>query len=269
MKTNSKALLVILIGTFTFLGCSKSDKGDVVSTQQKKNEINNPVLSAQPIKVHSQSLLSYNETEPNDTRATANGMVYSTKMNGKINSSGDVDWFMVNLAQFGGNFYLTGSSYYISGTVYDENGAVLGYISYQTNYTILYQGKVYIAISGYPNTNYSLTLTGDEETETEPNNTFAQANGPISHLFQGIADGTTVGDYVKFILPRGASILFQFTVGQYVTAYIYNSKYQYMGTISGNGDLTVLNLLADTYYAEIIGYQGTNYAYTMHYVAPY
>ncbi len=269
MKTNSKTLLVILIGTFTFLGCSKSDKDDVVSTQQKKNESSNPVLSTVPIKVHSQSLLSYNETEPNNTRATANGMDYSYKMNGKINSSDDVDWYVVDLMQLGGSFYLTGSSYYISGTVYDANGAVLGYISYQNNYTILYQGKVYIDISGYPNTNYSLTLTGDEEREIEPNNTFAQANGPISHLFQGVADGTTVGDYVKFVLPRGASILFQFTVGQYVTAYIYNSQYQFMGAVSGNGDLTVLNLPADTYYAEIIGYQGTNYAYTMHYAAPY
>lgn len=140
MKNKFQKLAFAFLFLLSAFACSKKEETEnLIATKSGQALVTqNSIVNA-----NSLSLTIFNETEPNNTLATANGPVsINSSIVGLISSYSDADWFKIN-STTGLSFYLDGSTYYLTGYVYNSNGTCLGTISYHSNYVIAYTG-VYI-----------------------------------------------------------------------------------------------------------------------------
>ena len=229
------------------------------------------------------------ESEPNNTKATANTLAVNGSNTGAINVSGDEDWYSITTTKDGKlDVTITiSNSLLLRCYLYDNDGTILlnsGYSSTTTTITKdgLAAGKYYIKLIAYTNGQLpaytvSNTLTEPAQTnDAEPNNTKAQAKvlalnnsktGHIGYYYNNLRD---TFDWYKVTTNADGRLRLKMESanGNNVYAYLYDND----GTTlleSGYtaGSAFVVNkdgLAAGTYYIKVKCYYGTEFApYTL------
>lgn len=230
-----------------------------------------------------------NETEPNDTRAQANTLALNGSNSGKINPTGDQDWWKITTT---GDGQLDVTLTPLSGRytwiyLYDNDGTTLLNSNYSTGaFTVskdgLAAGTYYVKIVTYYSTDTSSYTISDALTQpaqandAEPNNSKSQAltlplngnkKGHVGYYYNNHRD---TADWYK--ITTNADGLLNLTLtpanGQYVWIYLYdndgttllNSQYS-TNTFNVNTD----GLAAGTYFIKVICYySGSGFApYTL------
>ncbi len=231
------------------------------------------------------SAMAAPETEPNNTRATANTLALGGSNTGAINVSGDEDWFKVTTT---GDGKLNVTINVSNGLnlwcyVYDNNGTTLLASNYTTaTLTLspdgLATGTYYIRLVAYytgqlPAYTVSNTLTQPAEAnDAEPNNTKAQAKvllvnksktGHIDYYYNNLRD---TFDWYKITTTQDGRLRLKMTSGngQNVWAYLYdNDGTTQLGAGYTTGSAVVVNadgLAAGTYYVRVNTYYNYEFA---------
>ena len=236
-----------------------------------------------------QKVNAQDETEPNNTAATANTLLLNDSIHGSI-ISGDVDWYTVTTNSDGllrlRLSALNGADFYV--TLYDGDGTTaLGTTeSYGNNIATLNadglaQGTYYMQVYPYGGSTGLYTLADSlfkpaKVNDAEPNNYAKQAlilplnDSMVGHLdyhYKGIYDNsdwykvTTTGDgllSIRLSALNGADFYAQLYDGDSTTVLSTTESY-------GN-NIAVLNqdgLAAGTYYIKLYPYSTSFGAYTL------
>jgi chitinase len=227
-----------------------------------------------------------NESEPNDTRNTANTLALNGSNSGVIGTATDVDWYKL-VTNSDGKINLTltvSNSTYCYFAIYDNDGTTLfhqDYTSTAFSYSVdgLAAGTYYVKIFPYntgqmPAYTISNTLTvATPANDAEPDSTRAQAivlplngskTGHINYYYNHHNDSldmykvTTTGDgALNLALSVANNNYVYFALYDNDAKTVLHSDYT-----STNFNYTVDGLAAGTYYIKI-------YPYSSGYFAPY
>ncbi len=240
-----------------------------------------------------------NETEPNNTRNTANTLPLNGKNNGVINPSGDVDWYKVSTTSDGRlDITLTDFSNadYVNIYFYDNDGVTQlnsGTATTNNSVTIstdgLAAGTYYVKIQGYNSgdtATYSLsnTLTpAPVANDMEPDSSRSTAltlalngrtTGHLSYYYNNHRDSAD-----EYKVTTTSDGLLRLTLTDYPTSnndYVNYILYDNDGITQLNsgtasvGTASVLNtdgLAAGTYYIKIVPYNYNNGGYASYSLA--
>lgn len=228
-----------------------------------------------------------NETENNNTFATADTVAVGNTIQGKISVNGDVDIYKMTLSS-SGRVTLNMKSYmqYYTIHIYDTDGNQLWYTDYNEwnenvgfradSYKVdLEKGTYYIKVTGYQHNDwyastgvYTLgtAFTASGANVAEPNNSIAQAK-PVS-FGQTIKGQIALNDRYDFYKIRLTSKMklkiAMNSYMQYYTLHIYNpygkelwaTEYNEWNKDRGRrSDSHYIDLPAGTYYIKVTGYQ--------------
>jgi hypothetical protein len=229
-----------------------------------------------------------NESEPNNTKATANTLALNGSNSGAINPAGDQDWWKVT-TNGDGQLSITVtpiSGKYLWAYLYDNDGATQ-LVSTNSNgaFTItkdgLATGTYYVQVIAYYNTDTcSYTISNNlvkptQANDAEPDSTRALAltlpldgstTGHIDYYYNHHRDSA---DWYK-VTTNGDGLL-RLTItsnnGQYVWAYLYdNNGVTQLNSQNTNGTINISTdgLAAGTYYVRINTYYNDGFApYTL------
>ncbi|MBS1745238.1 MAG: fibronectin type III domain-containing protein [Bacteroidetes bacterium] len=230
-----------------------------------------------------QNIKAQNETEPNNTTATANTVVLNGSGNGQINPVGDVDWWKITTTNDGKlDITLTDNSDdYTKFYLYDNNGTTLlnsGTTTSHTSNTFstdgLAAGTYYIEFTGYntsvDTSTYSFTNTltpAPVANDKEPDSTRAQAltlplngstTGHVGYYYNNHRDSsdwykvtTTADGLLKFTITTEPS-----TLNAYINYTLYDNDgttvltQNYIGSNTTNS-FSIDGLAAGTYYIKM------------------
>ena len=223
------------------------------------------------------------ETEPNNTRATANTLALNGNNSGAIGPSADEDWWSITTTGDGKlDVTITvGNAQFISCYVYDNDGTTqLNASSTATTTTIstdgLATGTYYVRLVAYyaggtPAYSISNTLTvPTQANDVEPNGTRALAKnfplgasrtGHINYYYNLTRD---TEDWYKITTASDGKIDITMTSGngQYISVWLYdNDGSTQLNSMSPSGTQTMSTdgLAAGTYYVKIAAYYGNGY----------
>lgn len=223
------------------------------------------------------------ESEPNNTKATANTFALNGSNTGAIGAAADEDWWSITTTG-DGKLDITVTSnngQYIWGYLYDNDGTTQ-LNAQATNGTIvlstdgLATGTYYVRLVAYygggtPSYTISNALTVPAQAiDQEPNGTRAQAKsfplngsrtGHINYYYNLVRDSA---DWYKITTTGDGNLDITLTSnnGQYIWCYLYDNN----GTTqlnaqatSGTFVLSTNGLAAGTYYVKITAYSGNGY----------
>ncbi len=237
--------------------------------------------------------LALEDTEPNDTLATAQEFTMGDTINGRISENEDADWYKFTLDASGRiSFKATSYMEYYSVWLYDDEGNEL-WEDYGNaansdtgmradTYDIdLIEGTYYLKVSGkhggsynigYSSGNYTLTTsyTNANVDETEPNDTMQEAQQiPLDGVFNGQCALNNREDYYRIELPADGELSLTVTsYMDYYSVWLFDSDGNEIWSDYGNErdseaisrkDTYTLHLVQGTYYLKVSGQHGSGY----------
>ena len=231
-----------------------------------------------------------NETENNDTFATADTVAVGNTIEGKISKNGDVDIYKMTLSSSGRvTLKMESHMQYYTIHIYDTDGNQLWYTdcnewnenvgfradSYKVD---LEKGTYYIKVTGYQygeswasTGNYTLgtAFTASGANVAEPNNSIAQAK-PISfgQTIKGQIALNDRYDFYKVVLSSSGRVTLNMkSYMQYYTLQVYDTDgnqlwytdcNEWNENVGFRADSYKVDLEKGTYYIKVTGYWSSN-----------
>ncbi len=219
------------------------------------------------------------ESEPNDTRATADAVTLATPITGQLSSYTDVDYYAVTVGSSGMLSVVfdvptnSSSSDYFKLGLYDSGGTLLSLFSTGVDKTytagVAAAGTYYIGVTGndflngyyYSSGQYSVTASivagSANGAESEPNNTISTADAmTLGTAITGQLSSYTDTDYYSVTATSAGTLSVAFDVP---TNSSY-SNYFKLGLYDGSGTLlSMFSTGVDKTYTAGVGAAGTYY----------
>ncbi|MCH5353957.1 MAG: S-layer homology domain-containing protein [Acutalibacter sp.] len=247
------------------------------------------VLSLIPV---SASAATVTERESNDTFAEAQSITLGDTISGSISVKGDVDNYTFTLRESGKvTIDVTAYMEHYSVLLFDEEGTRLWYDDYNSwNASVGFQndkydlflekGTYYWQVKGSYRYNYSSEYTGTytigtsftsaQATESEPNNSIAQANSiTLGSQIRGVIAENGDHDFYKFTLTSSGKVSLDFTAYmQYYSLLLFdgsgNSLWvsagkEWNSTVGFRNDKYDLYMEIGTYYLQVKGSSSSSF----------
>ena len=232
------------------------------------------------------TVLAVTDSEPNDTLGQAQSFTPGDTIDGLISVKGDYDWYKFTLTE-SGRISLTMKAYmqYYTLHIFNTDGENLWYTDENTwnssvgfrkdthdidltegTYYLRVTGDYFIGSSGRSTGNYTLntSFTGANATETEDNNSIANANPvALNGTIHGQIASNDRNDYHQFTLTESGRLSLEMTAYlKYYTLHIYNTSGENLwytdentwnSSVGFRKDTHDIDLTEGTYYLRVTG----------------